>query len=121
MKREPIQLIDQPMVHEEIMKLPGVSFDRRFDKDTISYVYEDKVFALIDDGSKPVKITLMCEPYLAKTLRDKYETIMPAEKMNAARWNSVLLTGQLSWQDTKDLIHHSYNLLTKKIVIDLGK
>jgi predicted DNA-binding protein (MmcQ/YjbR family) len=60
-----------------------------------------------------VRISLKCDPQLAETLRERYETVMPGYHLNKKHWNTILLTGQLSWPEVQDLINHSYNLVAK--------
>jgi predicted DNA-binding protein (MmcQ/YjbR family) len=38
---------------------------------------------------------------------------MPGYHLNKKHWNTIVLTGQLSWDEIKDLIRHSYDLVTK--------
>lgn len=71
-----------------------------------------KMFALVQEDSDPLKISLKCEPVLAETLRHKYESVMPGYHLNKKHWNTILLTGQLEWPEVQDLIKLSYNLVT---------
>jgi len=50
---------------------------------------------------------------LAETLRAKYDTVMPGYHLNKKHWNTIVLTGQLSRDEIKDLINHSYQLIAK--------
>lgn len=70
-----------------------------------------KMFALIREKKIPVQLSLKCDPLLAETLRQKYETVLPGYHLNKKHWNTILLTGQLSWEEIQDLIRHSYNLV----------
>ena len=71
-----------------------------------------KMFALIDEKSKPVRISLKCDPQLAQLLRDKYESVLPGYHLNKKHWNTVLCTGQIPEDELRDLIRHSYELVT---------
>jgi predicted DNA-binding protein (MmcQ/YjbR family) len=71
----------------------------------------DKMFALIQEGSVPLQLSLKCDPQLAVLLREKYETVLPGYHLNKKHWNTILLTGQLSWAEVQDLIRLSYNLV----------
>jgi predicted DNA-binding protein (MmcQ/YjbR family) len=73
---------------------------------------EGKMFALIDDNSKPLRVSLKCDPILAETLREKYETVVPGYHLNKKHWNTIILTGQLPDEDVKDLANLSYQLVT---------
>jgi predicted DNA-binding protein (MmcQ/YjbR family) len=72
-----------------------------------------KMFAIIMEGKDPVQLSLKCDPNLAETLRAKYDTVMPGYHLNKKHWNTIVLTGQLSWDEIKDLIKHSYELVAK--------
>jgi predicted DNA-binding protein (MmcQ/YjbR family) len=73
------------------------------------------MFALIEEGRQPLRISLKCDPLLAETLRDRYDSVMPGYHLNKKHWNTVVLTGQLSWEDVQDLIRHSYQLVTADV------
>lgn len=75
---------------------------------------EGKLFAIITDDSKPLRISLKCDPQLALNLREKYESIVPGYHLNKKHWNTVIYTGQLSDDEIKDLIRHSYELVSTK-------
>lgn len=70
-----------------------------------------KMFALIAEGSNPIRLSLKCDPKLAVLLREKYESVMPGYHLNKKHWNTLILTGQLSWEEVQDLIRHSYELV----------
>jgi predicted DNA-binding protein (MmcQ/YjbR family) len=59
----------------------------------------------------PVRISLKCDPQLAELLRGKYEEVMPGYHLNKKHWNTIVLSGQLSWEEVQGLIRHSYDLV----------
>lgn len=73
---------------------------------------QDKMFALISEGKEPVNLSLKCAPELAEFLREKYETVLPGYHLNKKHWNTIILTGQLPWEEVQALIQHSYQLVT---------
>jgi predicted DNA-binding protein (MmcQ/YjbR family) len=75
------------------------------------YKAKDKMFALVAEKSDPIRISLKCDPLLAETLREKYETVLPGYHLNKKHWNTIILTGQLPWDEVKDLINLSYRLV----------
>ncbi len=70
-----------------------------------------KMFALIPEGKDPIRISLKCDPELAKLLREKYETVLEGYHLNKKHWNTIILTGQLPWEEIQVLIRHSYDLV----------
>ena len=105
-------------VEEYILSMPNSVLEYPFGKEAAVYKTEikngdKKMFALISEGSDPVRLSLKCDPKLAETLREKYETVMPGYHLNKKHWNTIILSGQLSWDEIKDLIRHSYDLVVK--------
>lgn len=98
-------------VEEYVLSMPNAKLDYPFGKDVAVYKVKDKMFALIPEGTDPVKISLKCDPILAETLREKYETVMPGYHLNKKHWNTIILSGQVPWTEVQDLIRHSYNLV----------
>jgi len=110
------------MNHTELEKyllsFPNTWLDFPFGEGTSVYKVGDKdagdgkMFALIDDNSKPLRVSLKCDPILAETLREKYETVVPGYHLNKKHWNTIILTGQLPDDDVKDLANLSYQLVS---------
>ncbi len=125
--------MDHKTVEKFILSLPGAKLDYPFGEDVAVYFVKTnpdaeaegvnpdvptksvgsrgKMFALISEKKELVQISLKCDPLLAETLREKYETVMPGYHLNKKHWNTILLSGQLSWEEVQDLIRHSYELV----------
>lgn len=99
-------------VEKYILSMPGAKLDYPFGEEVAVYKVKDKMFALIAEKKEPVRLSLKCDPLLAETLRAKYETVLPGYHLNKKNWNTIILSGQLSDQEVKDLILHSYTLVT---------
>lgn len=103
-------------VEEHILSMPNAWLDYPFGKEVAVYkvgkAEDAKMFALVAENSDPVRVSLKCDPLLATTLRERYESVMPGYHLNKKHWNTVVLTGQLDWDEIKDLIRHSYELVT---------
>jgi Uncharacterized protein conserved in bacteria len=100
-------------VEEYLLGMPNAWLDYPFGEGVAVYKVGDKMFALVTEKSDPVRISLKCDPELSKVLREKYESVMPGYHLNKKHWNTILLTGQLSWEEIKDLIRHSYDLVSR--------
>lgn len=92
--------------------MTDVRRDYPFGESVAVYKSGGKMFALIAEGSNPLRLSLKCDPGLSTVLREQYETVMPGYHLNKKHWNTLLLTGQLSWPEVQDLIRHSYHLVT---------
>lgn len=105
-----------PFTHNNLEKfllgLPGSGLSYPFGEEAAVYKTDGKMFAIIAEKSDPVRISLKCDPLLAETLRQKYESVMPGYHLNKKHWNTIVLTGQLPWDEIEALIHHSHNLVT---------
>lgn len=109
------------MTHKEIEKtileLPNVWLDYPFDDKTAVYkvgdkdTKEGKMFALIAEGSDPLRISLKCDPLLAQKLQEDYETILPGYHLNKKHWITIICSGQVPDDYLKSLIMISYNLV----------
>ena len=95
--------------------MPRAVLDYPFGEDVAVYKVKDKMFALIAEKKVPVRLSLKCDPLLAETLRQKYESVLPGYHLNKKHWNTIILSGQLNDQEVKDLILHSYNLVAQPI------
>ena len=71
----------------------------------------DRLFAIIAEGSDPIRLSLKCDPQLAELLREKYESVLPGYHLNKKHWNTIILTGQLDDDEIRDLIRHSFELV----------
>lgn len=113
------------MTHKELeeylLSMPGAWLDYPFGEGTAVYKVghkdvpgeQEKMFAIITEDSKPLRVSLKCDPQLAIVLRDKYETVVPGYHLNKKHWNTIICTGQLGDEDIKDLVRLSYRLVTE--------
>jgi predicted DNA-binding protein (MmcQ/YjbR family) len=105
-------LITHKKIENYLLSLPNAKLDYPFGENTAVYKVNNKMFALVTEKKTPVSISLKCDPLLAETLREKYESVMPGYHLNKKHWNTILLAGQLDWDEVKDLITLSYNLVS---------
>lgn len=105
--------MDHKTVEQYVLSMPNARLDYPFGEDVAVYKVNDKMFALIAEKSDPVRISLKCDPKLSEVLREKYESVMAGYHLNKKHWNTIILSGQLPWEDVQGLIRHSYDLITK--------
>ena len=113
------------MTHKEfeayILSLPGVWLDYPFGEGTAVYKVghkdvpgqPEKLFAIIAEDSKPLRVSLKCDPQLAVHLREKYDEVQPGYHLNKKHWNTIICSGQLSDDEITDLARLSYRLVTE--------
>jgi len=105
-------MIDHKTVEEYLLSMPNAVLDYPFGEGVAVYKVGDKMFALVAEGKEPVNLSLKCDPQLAEVLREKYTTVMPGYHLNKKHWNTLILSGELPWEEVQPLIHHSYDLVT---------
>lgn len=111
--------VSQGQLHEYLLGLPNTKLDFPFGESAAVYKVnlgdqdnpDWKMFAIIAEGSQPVRISLKCDPNLSEVLRQKYESVMPGYHLNKKHWNTIVASGQLDYDEIKDLIFHSYQLV----------
>lgn len=106
-------MIKHKAVEEYILSLPNTKLDYPFGEGVAVYKTGGKMMAIIQEDRDPLWLSLKCDPLLAETLREKYESVMPGYHLNKKHWNTIVLSGQLSDKEIQDLIRHSYELVTK--------
>lgn len=106
-------MIALSIIEQMVLSQPGAVRDYPFGESVAVYKIGDekgKMFALIAEGSSPVRISLKCDPGLAELLREKYETVLPGYHLNKRHWNTIICSGQLPEEELRDLVRHSYEL-----------
>ena len=105
-------MISRKELGEFLLSMPGSRLDYPFDEKTAVYrAANGKLFALVAEDSDPLRISLKCDPQLAELLREKYESVSQGYHLNKKHWITIILTGQLSDDEIRDLIRHSYELV----------
>lgn len=112
-------MLTHKQLEEYLLSFPNTWLDFPFGEGTSVYKVGDKetgdgkMFAIIADKSKPTQISLKCDPLLAETLRERYESVVPGYHLNKKHWNTVICSGQLEDAEVEDLIRLSYQLVTE--------
>ena len=74
--------MDHKTVEDYILSFPNAKLEYPFGEGVAVYKVQDKMFALIAEGKEPVRLSLKCDPLLAKTLREEYESVLPGYHLN---------------------------------------
>lgn len=105
--------MNKETISKHILELPNTKLEYPFEAGLAVYKVEDEMFAILDESKDPLRISLKCDAQLAKLLREKYTEVMPGHKLNKKYWNTIILAGELDWDEIKGLIRHSYELSLK--------
>lgn len=104
-------------LHDYLLSFPNAWIDFPFGEDTSVYKIGHKengggkMFAIINDTAKPLRVSLKCDPLLAERLRETYETVLPGYHLSKKHWNTIILTGQVPDDEIKSFIELSYRLV----------
>jgi predicted DNA-binding protein (MmcQ/YjbR family) len=90
---------------------PGATEEFPFGPQTSVFKVAGKMFALSALRSRPLQVSLKCEPELAEALRDSYPEIRPGYHLNKRHWNTVTLDGSLPDEMVRGMIEDSYDLV----------
>lgn len=98
-------------IEDIILAMPNARLDYPFGEGVAVYKVDDKMFAIIQEDSDPLRVSVKCDPQLAELLREKYETVLPGHHLNKKHWNTIICSGQVPDDELKDFIVHSYYLV----------
>lgn len=97
---------------------PGATEGTPFGPGTLVFKVMGKMFALADlDG--PRGVNLKCEPERAIELREQYDAITPGHHMNKRHWNTISMDGRVKDKLLRELIDHSYALVSASLPKEL--
>lgn len=105
-------MMDYKKVETYILSFKNAKKTFPYGEDIAVFSFGEEMFALLTVGKEPLRLSLRADWQLSKLLREKYESVMPGEKLDPRKWNTILLSGQLPWEEIQSLIRHSY-ILTK--------
>lgn len=97
------------IITEYLTNHKNVKKSQPFEKNIDLYTINDQMFALINNRN-PIIISLRCDKVLSKFLQEKYESVMPGQKLDQDKWISIVNSGQVPINEIKDLITLSYNI-----------
>lgn len=102
-------------VRKYCLGLKGVTESFPFDKSTLVFKVQNKIFALTGLDKHPFQINLKCDPDRAIALREEYDgAIIPGYHMSKVHWNTVFAES-IPESFLLELINHSYELIVKSL------
>jgi predicted DNA-binding protein (MmcQ/YjbR family) len=90
---------------------PGATEEFPFGEGVSVFKVAGKMFVLSALGSRPLSVSLKCEPELASVLRLGHAAINPGYHLNKRHWITVTLDGSLPDRMVRELIEDSYDLV----------
>jgi predicted DNA-binding protein (MmcQ/YjbR family) len=101
-------------LREYILQKPAVTEGFPFGEDTLVFKVKEKIFFLAGLESSPLQFNVKCDPDKAIELREAFpESVLPGYHMNKKHWNTIIVDGRLSAKQLKEMIDHSYQLVSK--------
>ena len=98
-------------VRARLLALPGATPTYPFGPQPLVVKVMGKMFALLDETSDPLNLSLKCEPAHAQFLRDSFPAITAGYHLNKQHWNTVVLDGSIPVEGIQSMIEESYRLV----------
>jgi len=111
----PARAMNAAALRRRCLALPGSEETFPFGPLTSVFKVSGKMFALSQLGSDPLRVSLKCDPALARGLREAHAGILPGYHLNKRHWNTVVLDGSLPEAMVRDMIEDSYDLVVSKL------
>jgi len=83
-----------------------------FGDTVLVFKVKGKIFLLTSLDREPLQFNVKCDPERAIELREEYACVLPGYHMNKKHWNTVIIDGTLSNKQLKEMIDHSYKLVS---------
>lgn len=90
---------------------PGATEEFPFGEGVSVFKVAEKMFALSALRSRPLQVSVKCEPEVAHRLRASYAAVVPGYHLNKRHWNTITLDGSLPDQLVRDMLEDSYDLV----------
>jgi predicted DNA-binding protein (MmcQ/YjbR family) len=102
-------------LRDYVLQKPSVTEGFPFGEDTLVFRINNKIFLLVGLDGSPLQFNVKCDPAKAIEWREEYpENILPGYHMNKKHWNTIIVGRTLSKKLLKEMIDHSYQLVSKK-------
>lgn len=93
------------------LAMPGAREEFPFDEGTSVFKVAGKMFALTALRSRPLKISLKCDPDQAVELRLRYREVTGGWHLNKKHWNTVVAGGAVPDELLREMVEDSYDLV----------
>ena len=103
-------------VREFCVSLKNVTESFPFDNVSLVFKVEGKMFLLLPLDAEEPCFSVKCDPDLAIEIREKYRAVEPAFHFNKKYWNTIFLDRDMSDEEIRSWILHSYKEVIKKLL-----
>ena len=93
---------------------PGTAEDFPFGEGVSVFKVAGKLFALSALASKPLKVSLKCDPELAVALRAEYASIVEGYHLNKRHWITITLGSDCPDDRVRQLVQDSNDLVAPR-------
>jgi predicted DNA-binding protein (MmcQ/YjbR family) len=104
--------MDIETLREYCLQKAGVTEEFPFGETTLVFKVGGKAFLLTSLDRSPLQFNVKCDPERAVELREQYDAILPGYHMNKKHWNTILVNGQIPERMLREMIDHSYELVS---------
>jgi predicted DNA-binding protein (MmcQ/YjbR family) len=93
------------------LRRPGAREESPFGEQSSVFKVGGKMFALSALESRPLRLSIKCEPDLGEGLRATYPAIQPGYHLNKRHWVTITLDGSVPDETVFELLEDSYDLV----------
>ena len=102
-------------LRDHCLSFSGAEETFPFGPETSVFKVAGKMFALSQLAADSLRVSLKCEPRLAKSLREAHAAVLPGYHLNKRHWNTVIIDGSLPNEAIRDMIEDSYDLVMSNL------
>ncbi len=107
--------MDIEQLRNYALNKPNTEESFPFGDDTLVFKVNGKIFLLFGVDNQPLQFNVKCNPDKAIELREAFpDAVLPGYHMNKKHWNTIVVNGQLSNQQLKEMVDDSYDLVKGK-------
>ncbi|MDR1330965.1 MAG: MmcQ/YjbR family DNA-binding protein [Tannerella sp.] len=86
-----------------------------FDDVSLVFKVENRMYLLVPLDAAEPSVSLKCDPEKAEALRARYAAVEPAYHFNKKYWNTLYLERDMTGDDIRRWIEHSYREVIRKL------
>lgn len=108
-------MIDFKIIKKYLKERYGLSPTKILDQeDTYSFLVNQQSFLFVEVARHFLRLSLRVDYQLGKYLKESYEEVYDAHKLNPKKWLSLTATGQLTQAEIMALIDRSYAIVLQE-------